>query len=104
MNRDASAAEPLDRLAVERVGNLAVAEQRARLRPDAERPVRPAGLGSFVEPDHGVQRDVGVIASSAGLYDFGERPTAETEIVVGAGALGGCAGIPVATEAVVQHR
>ena len=42
---DAGAAEPLDRLAVEAFGRLALAQQRSRARLDPQRPVRAARRG-----------------------------------------------------------
>jgi hypothetical protein len=45
----ASAGEAVDRLAVERLGAIALAEQCSRAGLDAERPVRAAGTGSFGE-------------------------------------------------------
>jgi hypothetical protein len=50
MHHDAGAGEPLDRLAVERVGIDAVADERARPSLDAERPVRTGGSCPFFEP------------------------------------------------------
>ena len=50
LHAHAGAAQPLDRFVVEAIGGVAVAEQRARARLDAERPVASAGLGAEREP------------------------------------------------------
>ena len=55
---DAAPAEPLDRLAVEGVGVLVLAQQRARPGLDAERPVRARDARSLLEPAQRVRRRI----------------------------------------------
>ena len=62
LEADAGAAKPLDRLTVEVLGGLAVAEQRSGARLDAQRPVGAAGACRLREPLQGV---VGALSPSA---------------------------------------
>ncbi len=54
LGADPRAGEPLDRLAVEALGGLAVAEQRPRAGLDPQRPVGAAGARRLREPPEGV--------------------------------------------------
>src|SRR5437879_13863847 len=56
LHPDASPGEPLDRLAIEPLGGLAIAKERSRARLDAERPVRSTGSSVGPEPPNGVGR------------------------------------------------
>ena len=47
---DPGTAEPLDRLAVQAIGSLALAQQRPRARSGPERPVAAADTGGLREP------------------------------------------------------
>src|SRR4051794_41829062 len=53
LHPDASPGEPLDRLAIEPLGGLAIAKERPRARLDTERPVRSTGSGVGREPPPG---------------------------------------------------
>ena len=67
----AGAAKPLDRLAVEALGGLAVAEQRARAGLDAQRPVGAAGACRLREPLQGVVRALSSAAARGRLDELG---------------------------------
>src|SRR4051794_41956960 len=54
LHADASPGEPLDRLAIEPLGGLAIAKERPQARLDAERPVRSTGSSLGREPPQGV--------------------------------------------------
>src|SRR3954465_12277244 len=54
LHPDASPGEPLDRLAIEPLGGLAIANERPRAPLDAERPVRSTGSSVGREPPQGV--------------------------------------------------
>ena len=102
VNGDSAAAESLDRLAVEGLGRLAVAQKRRRAGPNAERPVCAARACSFVELAQSVRCDLAGVASGARLDQLDERPAEEAEILVRACALRGGEGVLVAAKAVVQ--
>src|SRR5438132_661035 len=59
---DACPAETGDRLAVERLGGVALAHERARARLEPERPVRAARARHLREPPERVVGDVGPVA------------------------------------------
>ena len=50
LDADPGALEPLDRLAVERLGGVALAHQRPRAGQDAERPIRARGARALLQP------------------------------------------------------
>src|SRR5439155_20947892 len=56
VNAQASAAEAARRLAVKILRGLIHAQQRARARPDSQRPVGAAGAGGLREPVEGLGR------------------------------------------------
>jgi len=66
LDPDAGAAEAVDRLPVEAIGGLAVAQQRSRAGLDPQRPVGAAGASRLREPLEGV-------APACGLPDSGGR-------------------------------
>src|SRR5918999_4009594 len=100
MNRDPAAAESLDRLAEEGLRRVAVAQERGRPGPDAERPVGADGPRSFIELAQGPSCDITSVASGTRLDQFDKRPAEETQILVRTCALRGEEGIFVAAEAV----
>ena len=71
---DAGAAKAVDRLAVEGLGRLALAEQCPRAGLDAKRPVSPAGAGGRREPLEGASRELGYPAAGRCLDELGYRP------------------------------
>ena len=73
-------AEPLDRLAVERLGSLALAQQRARAGLAPERPVRAGGARPLLEPPQRRGGDVGRAGPRGRLDQLGERPAEEAQV------------------------
>jgi hypothetical protein len=68
--REPAALESFDRLAVQALGGLAVAEQRARPSLGVERPVRPGRVRSSLEAPQGGSR----LDAVASPLLFGRRP------------------------------
>jgi hypothetical protein len=64
---DAGAGEPLDRLAIERLGGFPVAEQRLRAGLDAERPVGATGPGCLRKLAEGIDSELRLAAPNGGL-------------------------------------
>src|ERR1700742_1541897 len=69
---DAGPCEPLDRLAIERLGGFPVAQQRPRAGLDAERPVGAAGPGRLRKLAEGIASTLRVPAPD-GLLDQLDR-------------------------------
>src|SRR6476469_1874088 len=67
LDADAGAGEPLDRLAVERLGGFPVAQQRPRAGLDAERPVGATGPGCLRKLAEGIDRELRLPASDGRL-------------------------------------
>ena len=106
LHADAGAAEPVDRLAVEALGGLALAEQRPRAGLDPERPVGAAGAASISESRRSASAArSGVPAAGGRLDQLDQRPGRRAELrrVLG-GLLGRGQRVVVAAEAVVEHR
>src|SRR6266702_8913633 len=68
------AGEPAERLAVQSLGRLVIADQRSRAGLDAERPVTPAGAGAVREPLEGAERPLGYPTAGRCLNHLGRRP------------------------------
>ena len=68
---DATAAEAVDRLAVEALGDRAVAQQRCAARLDAERPLGPGDLRSLAQALERVSRQLGLAAADGRLDQLG---------------------------------
>src|SRR5262245_56513566 len=103
MDGDTSALESVDRLLVQGVGSLAVAQQRARPGLGPERPVCADRACSFLESS---QRGGGLLVSAASgtrLHELDEGETDETEVLVLACPSGARQRGLVAAETVVQH-
>src|SRR3954452_24931223 len=84
------AAQTRDRLAIQLLSNLALAEQRARARLDAERPVRAGGAADLVESAHWAGCALGMAAACGRLDELGLHPRRHTQLVrVPYGLLGG---------------
>src|SRR6266576_7259785 len=81
LDPDAGSAESVDRLAVEGLGGLAVAEQRSRAGLDAEHPVAAAGAGAVRESLDGAPRPLEHPASGRCLDQLDRRPCWEHELV-----------------------
>ena len=97
--------EPLDRLAVEGLGVVALVQQRSCACLDPEGPVGAAGVGDLGELGHRCLGPLGSAAPHGRLDQLRGDPRREAELVGPPGeALGGCQGFVVATEAVVQQR
>ena len=103
MHDDAAAGEPLDRLPVEGLGVLAVADERARPRLDAERPVRTRGARPFLELAQRGGGDIELAASDGRLDELGERPVEHPEVLVLAGPLSRSHRVLIAAETVGEH-
>ena len=98
------AAQPRDRLAVQALGNVGLAEQRARARLDAERPVRAGGTADLLEPSQRAGRALGVAAACGRLDELGRHPRRHTQLVrVAYGLLGGGKRLLVAAEAIEEN-
>ena len=98
------AREPLDRLAVERVGRLASLSSARERASDAERPVGAAARGRSSSRASAVGRDVGPPLADGRLDQLDERPADEAQVVVLAAALAARRARPRSGRAVVQHR
>ena len=68
------AAEPFDRLPVEVLRRLALADQRAAAGRDAQPPVGSAGLGGFRELIDRAGRELHVPGACGGLDQLRQRP------------------------------
>ena len=68
---DAAVAEAFDRLAVEALGERAVAQQRARTRLDAERPLGPGDLRPLAQALERVSCQLGLAAAGGRLDQLG---------------------------------
>ncbi len=84
-----SAAEPVDRLAVQALGGLALAHQRTGAGLDPEAEVGPARLGMAGQPVERLAGQVGIAAADRGLDQLGQRPHRR---VSGRGVLAGRGG------------
>ena len=73
LHAHAGAPQPLDRLLVEAIGGVAVAEQRARAGLDAERPIGAAGPGAEREPLERPFRDA-ALSGAGGRLARARRP------------------------------
>ena len=103
VNRGSAAVvESLDRLAVEGLGQVAVAQKGGRPGANAERPTGAAGACSLVEVAQRLGRDCAGVASGACLDQLEACPVEDTEMLVRARALSGGEGMLVAAETVVQ--
>src|SRR4051794_40934422 len=98
------AAQTHDRLAIQLLGNVALAEQRARARLDAERPVRAGGAADLVESAHWAGCALGMAAACGRLDELGLHPGRHTQLVrVPYGLLGGGERLLVTAEAVEEN-
>ena len=97
--------EPLDRLAIETIGVLAVTQQRPRTRQRAQRPVRAGRPRQLNQSIEGVARSTVVAQSRRCLDELGQRPHLWIGIDVVRGHLACCGGrLVVVAEAVVEDR
>ena len=67
-------AEPLDRLAIRRLGGIAIGEKRPRTRLDAEREVATCRLRGRREPVQRIARELRVADARGGLDQLEPRP------------------------------
>src|SRR5207302_1338578 len=81
LDADAGVAEPVDRLPIQALGGLAVAQQRSRAGLDAERPVGAAGAGAVRESLEGAGCALGYPAPGRCLDQLDRRPRWENELV-----------------------
>ena len=102
MHGHAGPAQALDRLAVERLGIVAVAGQRARPGQYAERPVSARGAGPLLEPAQRRGRDVGPFAPGRSLDELGEHPVDHAEVLVLVRTLGRGERVGIAAETGVE--
>src|SRR5207302_2825408 len=87
LDTDAGSAEPVDRLPVEALGVLAVAQQGSRAGLDPQRPVGAAGASRLREPLEGVGR-AGGLPAPGGRFDELDQPPGGRQL------LGVLAGLP----------
>src|SRR5207237_7208387 len=104
LDADAGAAEPVDRLPIEALGGLAVAQQRSRAGLDPQRPVGAAGASRLREPLEGVSRARSLPAPGGGLDELDQPPGERQLLGVLAGPLGGVQRVLIPADAVVEHR
>jgi hypothetical protein len=104
VNDDPAAPEMVDRLAVQRVGLVAVAQQRARAGLHAERPARTGDARALSELRQRPGCLVKGAAPHARLDELGQRPAEEPQILVLARAPGRGERDRVLAEPVVRHR
>ena len=75
LSADPGAGEPLDRLAVERLRGVAIAQEGPRARLDAERPVRAAGSCRLREPLERLGRELGRATVCGRLDELDQAPS-----------------------------
>jgi hypothetical protein len=101
---NAGAGEAFDRLAIERLGRFAVAEQRPRAGLDAERPIGATGRGCVRKPAEGIGGEPGLAAPDGRLDQLDQSPTPPPRgVCVLTGLLRRHERLLVATQAVVEH-
>ncbi len=103
MDGDTSPSQPLDGLAIEAVGGLALTDEGPGARLDPERPVRAAGLRPLGEAPEGGGGDVRPVAADGGLDQLDQRPGDESQVVVLTRRLGRGQCCLVLTETVVEQ-
>ena len=102
---DTGPAEPLDRLAVQPLGGLVIAQQRPRAGLDAERPVGAGGRGHLLQTAQGADPALGLPGPGGGLDQLDRRPGGHPQLVrVVAARLGRGQRLVVAAQAIAQHR
>ena len=74
------APQAVDGLAVQALGGLALAQQRARPGVEAERPVGVAGLRVLAESRESALRELGVPGPRGGLDQLAQRPRGDVEL------------------------
>ena len=72
-------AEPLDRLPVQALRGLALADESAAARLDAKSPVGSAGPGGFGQPIDRTGRQLPVPGAGGGLDQLGQRKRGDEE-------------------------
>jgi len=98
-------AERADRLAVQPLGRLALAQQRARAGPDPVRPVGDAGAGHLLKLAVGPGRCLTQAGARGGLDQLRHHPDQRAEVVgVVARVQRRLGGLVVAAEAIAEHR
>src|SRR6202042_2934159 len=93
----ASTSEQIDRLAVQTLSDLTIAEQRLRPRLHAKRPLRASRQRSLRQTPDRRARRVGLAAARRGLHQLRQRPQRNKQLIAFAGTLSGCQGGLVAT-------
>jgi len=100
-----AAAQLVDRLLVEELGFMALADQGPRARLDAPGPRGGAWLGGAGKPLDRIRGAPGVTAARRRLGQLDQAPVGEAEFLrIRASLVGRGQRIPVAAEAVVEHR
>src|SRR3954466_13526137 len=98
------AAQTRDRLAIQLLSNLALAEQRSRARLDAERPVRAGGAADLLESAQRAGCALGMAAACGRLDELGLHPCRHTQLVrVPCGLLSSGERLLVTAEAVEEN-
>src|SRR3954471_16229731 len=98
------AAQTHDRLAIQLLGNVALAEQRARARLDAERPVRAGGPADLLESAQRAGCALGMAAACGRLDELGVHPRRHTQLLrMPYALLGGGERLLVTAEAVEEN-
>ena len=98
------AAEPADRLPVQTLGRLALAQQRTGTRLDAQPEVGSAGLSDVRKPFERPGGEARVPGASGGLDQLGQRPRGDMRVHVLGGVSGCRECVGVAAQAVVEDR
>jgi hypothetical protein len=102
---DECAAEAVDRLTVEPLGGLTLAEQRPGAGEEPQRPVAAVGLGDLRQPFERADGTLRLPAAGGRLDEIGQQPHRRTEPArVTGGPLGGDQRVVVPAEAVVANR
>src|SRR3954468_14271516 len=81
LDADPRAAKALDRLAVERVSDVALAHERPAARLEPERPVGPARTRQRGQALDGLSCALGITAARGGQDELGEGPVREPEVL-----------------------
>src|SRR4051794_10034333 len=104
VHAQARATEPLDRLAIQALGLVTLAEQRAAACLDPKAPVGTARAGCPRDPLDGSARALTLAGTDRRLDQIGQRPQRRTLLVVALGLAGRGQGRVVTAEPVVERR
>ena len=86
LHANTGATETTDRLEIEALGGIAVAQARPRARLDPQRPVGPAGVCHRREPMELIRRALGLPAAESGHDQLTEAPVGVDSDAASAGS------------------